>query len=101
MGRSQNPYAGGGVLANQLERRFSLPYYNLLMEGILSLKERLRRLEKLVSMLAQTVAGIGGSITGNGAPGSDASGLLYWDITNKNLYYNEGTLSSPVWILVS
>ncbi len=71
------------------------------MEGILSLKERVRRLEKLVSMLAQTVAGISEAGSGSGSPGSDVSDLLYWDSTNKNLYYNDGTADSPVWVLVS
>ncbi len=71
------------------------------MEGILSLKERLSRLEKVVTMLTQTVAGIGGVSSSSGAPGSDVTGLLYWDVTNKNLYFNEGTQASPVWILVS
>ena len=71
------------------------------MEGIFSLKERVRRLEKIVSMLTQTIAGIGGATSSSGAPGTDVTGLLYWDITNKNLYFNEGTQASPVWILVS
>lgn len=52
-------------------------------------------------MLTQTVAGIGGATSSSGAPGSGVTGLLYWDITNKNLYFNEGTQASPVWILVS
>lgn len=71
------------------------------MEAIHSLKQKVRRLEKLIQTLESIVDSFGSIGLSSGAPGSSTSGRFYWDLTGKNLYFNEGTNEAPVWILIS
>lgn len=71
------------------------------MEGIHNLKQKVRRLEQLINMLEAIIQSFGDVNLSSGAPGDATSGRFYWDLTGKNLYFNEGTNTAPVWILVS
>jgi len=71
------------------------------MESILSLKQKVRRLEKLIQTLEEIVDSFGNINLSSGAPGPNTTGRFYWDLTGKNLYINEGTDSVPTWILIS
>lgn len=71
------------------------------MEGIFNLKQRIRRLEQRLEILVQVVSNLGTTNRGDGPPASSVTGILYYDIVGRNLYFNEGTEASPSWVLIA
>lgn len=71
------------------------------MEGLLAIRERLRRHDILLSALQDAVNAIGPIVLSSGAPEGLAIGRWYFDLTDKNLYFNPNKNSTTGWVLIS
>ena len=71
------------------------------MEGILRLKQELRKIRKLVNSLYQMVQNFGTIGVGGGPPGEEDTGRWFWDVANEQLYFNPVPGDSTTWKLIS
>lgn len=71
------------------------------MEGLLHIRERLRKHDALLAALQDAVNSVGSIVLSTGSPEGVAIGRWYFDLTDRNLYFNPDENSTTGWVLIS